>query len=381
MQDGKEARAVPERGARLTHLDRARVFLTLLVVAHHAAITYGAEGSWPYREGATDGLSPVVLSLFCGINQSFFMSAFFVLAGYFCPSSLARKGTRAFIADRLLRLGTPIVVYNLVLVVANDWMLSRLPGAAPFDGSLSLRFGPLWFLQALLVASIAYALVARVVPSLGRVAAGEARAEFPNDRVLLAWIAVLALCTYLTRIWLPMGVWAVFIEPAHLVHYVVAFCAGVVAGRHGWLAHVPTDLSRRWARRAVVVLIALPVVGIGLGALTDPSVMSLLMGGPGPAAAFYAVWETILMVALTLLAVAHFERVGESTWVARFTPADAFGAYIVHQTVLLSLAVGMASLPIPSVLKFVLLTSVGAVASFALARASRALPGARRILG
>jgi len=48
-------------------------------------------------------ISPILLSLFNIINQSYFMSAFFLLAGYFTPFSLERKGIKQFLIDRLIR--------------------------------------------------------------------------------------------------------------------------------------------------------------------------------------------------------------------------------------------------------------------------------------
>ncbi|MCY1373061.1 hypothetical protein D9M69_603110 [compost metagenome] len=62
--------------------------LTVLVISHHTAITYGGSGSWFYREVTDSGRpSSFLLTLFCAVNQSFFMGMFFLLAGYFTPAS------------------------------------------------------------------------------------------------------------------------------------------------------------------------------------------------------------------------------------------------------------------------------------------------------
>lgn len=365
---------------RLLHLDRTRVFLTLLVVAHHTSITYGGEGGWAYREGASDPFSPVVLSLFCGINQSFFMSAFFALAGYFCPSSLQRKGLASFTADRLVRLGVPLLVYNVTLAIGNDWLLAQLPSAPAFEPSLRYRLGPLWFLQALFAFSIVYALIAKLTGTDGVVEEGR-RAPFMADRSLLGWIALLSVLTYLTRIWLPMGVWFVGIEPAHLVHYVFAFVAGIVAGRHGWFDSIPESLVGPWRRRCAYTAALLPIVGIALGALTNPGVTGMFMGGPGPVAAFYAVWETILMVGLTLVVLDHFQRRAAFDADGLLRPGDAYGAYIVHETVLIGVGVALAGVAVPTILKFPVVFAIVAVMSFQIARVLRRLPGAKRVLG
>lgn len=72
--------------SRLAGFDRLRTVLTVLVIAHHTAITYGGSGGWFYRE-VRDGGAPLSLAftLFCSINQAFFMGLFFLLAGYFSP--------------------------------------------------------------------------------------------------------------------------------------------------------------------------------------------------------------------------------------------------------------------------------------------------------
>ena len=74
-------------------LDALRASLTLLVLFHHTAITYGASGDWYYAEvRAGRDLSSSLLSLFTGFNQAFFMGLFFLLAGYFTPGAVERHG-------------------------------------------------------------------------------------------------------------------------------------------------------------------------------------------------------------------------------------------------------------------------------------------------
>jgi peptidoglycan/LPS O-acetylase OafA/YrhL len=86
------------------YIDNIRVYLTVLVILHHVAVAYGGSGGWPIKEPATDAVSPIIFLLFNALNQSYFMSFFFILAGYFTPRSLERKGGASFIKDRLVRL-------------------------------------------------------------------------------------------------------------------------------------------------------------------------------------------------------------------------------------------------------------------------------------
>src|SRR6516225_4800486 len=75
------------------YIDCLRSVMIALVVLHHTAITYGASGGWFYHELLSSGTpSSVILSLFCTVEQAYIMGILFLLAGYFTPGSLQRKG-------------------------------------------------------------------------------------------------------------------------------------------------------------------------------------------------------------------------------------------------------------------------------------------------
>ena len=132
-------------GSRLLYLDNLRILLTLLVIFHHAAIAYGGSGSWAIKDPATDEISPIILTVFNAVNQSFFMSAFFLLAGYFTPRSLERKGSKNFIIDRLIRLGVPILVYTGLILNINEYIISAIVHGRPFQPVFEYNPGHLWF--------------------------------------------------------------------------------------------------------------------------------------------------------------------------------------------------------------------------------------------
>jgi hypothetical protein len=56
-----------------------------------------------------------VVEGFNSTNQGYFMPLFFFVSGYFTPRSYARKGTREFVRDKLVRLGVPYLVYFFAL--------------------------------------------------------------------------------------------------------------------------------------------------------------------------------------------------------------------------------------------------------------------------
>ena len=114
--------------SRLLFVDNVRLTLTILVVVFHLAVTYGAEGSWFYRERPVDLVSAVLLSAFVALNQAYFMGLFFFIAGYFVPGALDRKGTWVFLRDRLIRLGIPLVLFCLLISPAIEGVMGMTEG-------------------------------------------------------------------------------------------------------------------------------------------------------------------------------------------------------------------------------------------------------------
>ena len=80
-----ETRAVPKAKTRNPSLDRARTFLTLVVLLHHAVIPYTYYGHTDPKEFF--GFDMIVLA-----TDSFFMAMFFFLSGLFVWPGIARKG-------------------------------------------------------------------------------------------------------------------------------------------------------------------------------------------------------------------------------------------------------------------------------------------------
>src|SRR6266567_1375900 len=78
---------------RIVALDRARTFVTLLVIVHHSVVNYTYFGNGDRMRWL--GFDLVVL-----FNDSFFMACMFFISGLFVRDSLARRGAPAFLANR-----------------------------------------------------------------------------------------------------------------------------------------------------------------------------------------------------------------------------------------------------------------------------------------
>src|SRR5438477_11767568 len=99
---GESVQTLTETG-RIVALDRARTFITLLVLLHHSVINYTYFGSGDPMRWL--GFDLVVL-----FNDSFFMACMFLISGLFVRDSLMRKGSANFLRDRAWRLGVPYLI-------------------------------------------------------------------------------------------------------------------------------------------------------------------------------------------------------------------------------------------------------------------------------
>lgn len=366
---------------RTYFIDRLRVVLTALVIVHHTAITYGGSGGWFYRE-VTDGstASSLLLTLLCAVNQAFFMGMFFLLAGYFTPTSLERKGARHFLQDRALRLGLPLLVFGFVLGPLTEALAGAAKGRGVIEawlGAMSQgRFviGPLWFAFALLIFAAGFA----VWRSVRGERHGTAQPVPGHARWLAAALAVGAAALLIRQI-VPVGVNVVGLQLGYFASYVFLFALGCVAWRHRWLERVGPEHARPWAWVSLAVLPLLFAAGALAGGLSGRPVN--FNGGWSLPAVVYAFWEPFVAWGVIATLLWQFRtRFNEASTLWQGWSDGAYGAFIVHAPVIVGLAVALRGWEAPPLLKFVAVAVAGTVLSFLVAGALRRIPGARRVL-
>jgi peptidoglycan/LPS O-acetylase OafA/YrhL len=370
---------------RLGYLDSLKLFLTILVVAHHAAITYGAQGSWFYVEGHSEPAFRLVGTIFTATNQFYFMGLFFFLSGYFVPSALARKGRARFIRDRLVRLGIPLVFFTLLASPYVEHVSSLLrddPPSAGYLDELASFFregdfppGPLWFVETLLVFSIAYALLApRASPD-----AAVRPARVGHVR-LFALAALLTALTFVVRIFFPAGAEWHHLQLAFFPQYVVLFVLGTMAERRRWLDALTPDLLHVWAPILCAIGVALFALVFELMPRGRVAIAPFLGGVHGEALAL-DVLENLFCVGASVTALVVFRArfAGDSRWAKVLMP-DAYAVYVLHAPVIVLFAFSARDVAFGPWIKFALLTTLGTAACFAVSHlVLRRLPFARKV--
>jgi len=99
--------------------------MTVLVIFHHAAITYGAPGGWYMSDGGNRRRRADRVYLVCRDQPVFFMGFFFFLSALFTPAAYDKKGPARFLTDRLKRLGIPLVFYSLLISPVTIWLVQK----------------------------------------------------------------------------------------------------------------------------------------------------------------------------------------------------------------------------------------------------------------
>ena len=368
--------------ARLFFLDNLRIYLTILVIFHHATLAYGGIGAWHVSDPMTDEISPILLIIFGAINQSYFMSAFFLLAGYFTPLSLERKGAKQFLIDRLLRLVIPILIYSTLIINLNGYIKNTLYKGLPFRLRIDYAPGHLWFLQGLVV----FALVYMVYKALSKDRAESViqiyRETFPPDKALFISVAALTVLTFLARFAYPVGEWTLGIQPAQFVHYIFCFYAGILAYRGDWFWRLSKGQARRWGIMSLGIILLLPVIMVLGGALESDASFAKFLGGPNWQALAYIAWETFLVVGIIVFLIYFFrEKLNRTGPFAKSLAANVYTIYIVHATILFSLQILLMPVNIPTLLKFLISGLLAVPVCYLVSMLMRKIPHAKRVLG
>lgn len=343
--------SAPPKAKRLLYLDNLRILLICGVLAVHLSVTYGAVGSWMYRDPtAHDAFTSTILSILGGIGMACGMGLFFLLAGYFTPISYDRKGRASFVRDRLMRLGIPWLVYSLLLQPLVYYIAYGMPISPWSFYTLymkrigSFADGPIWFVELLLFFSFLYAAwrwLARLRP---RVANQEG--AIPGYWSILGCIMGLGLLSFVTRLWWPAGFQPkpFNVPMGYLPQYISFFVLGIVAYRRNWLFTLTSRMGRDWS--LIALLATLIFIGLALpsmlhqaGAAKAQQAGYAIAGGFHWLALCYALWEAFVVVGVGIgLVVFLRERWNHQGRLARSWAPNVYLVYLIHPIVLVGFA-------------------------------------------
>lgn len=337
---------------RLVYIDNLKTCVTAIVVLHHVLGAFVGAGSLGLSVGNFKNELQPFLAWLQLLDQSWFMCAFFFLAGLVAPPSLRRKGARGFMIDRLRRLGVPFAIFFWVVspsitAFVDLVIVGRASSYVPSPG-------PPWFLAWLLIFSGLLALVS----DGGRSEEDFFKCARPSLAAACAVGALLGLLqgiemAFLPRLFLMPVSWSSF--PFHCTF----FFAGVLACRNGWLAEEgPGAQSPQQARAEGLVAGAIVVahaalaaacfasayMGLVSGLLTstnacgeEPTRGDMTSAGMG-AFSYLGIAGGVFAVATLVASLALFRaRCGGRSAASDFLNSHAFACYLVHPVVVVPL--------------------------------------------
>ena len=358
-------------------VDNLRVLVVSGVIVVHTATGYlTGIADWYYDERTTSQAWSTLLAFPAVAGALFGLGPLFLLAGWFSPRSLARRGPGGFARSRLLRLGLPLLGFVLVIQPLADWVGSR-PDDVPIGFGYALRtteMSVMWLVAALLVFSLAYAALRRSRP------ARRTRGPLRLGRLLVLAALTIALTSLV--LW---QLWPWNSEVFYSARFgewpqgAVLFAIGVHAGEAGWLEHLPRALVRRCGGVAALGVVATVALFAVLDARGEAE--AVLNEGVGWPTALFALLDGVVAVSLTVWFVAWVRRrwPGHGPLLGRAARAS-YAAYVMHPLVLTTVMVLVAPVALAPEIKFVLVSAAGTAACFLVGDGLTRVPGISRVL-
>ena len=351
--------------------------MMLLGLVRHAAVSYVPTVffEWPYRDAQADILAYWVVVFIRVFN----LPVFFAIAGFFAAYLVETRGSRQFLRHRWSRIGVPFLVAWPVLAVT---MFFIVPFAAQFSSTppnaaysrseltsaraLEHLFMHLWFLYDLM---ILYLAASALRPVAARIpAAVRARAmDFFARRVHRGGIAVLVLVTGL--ILYRMESWAIDYYAGPFPPLRLLALYGLFFG-FGWMVlrrRETLDGFRRpaWGFLAAGILcffVYRHFLDLGCTLVSERTCMGADGGSRGEhhlrAVVFLALSMWLMAYSLIGLFLRYLDK-PSARW--RYMADASYWIYIVHVPFVMLLPLVLATVPLPGIVKLVLV-SVTAIA-------------------
>ncbi|MBJ7354101.1 MAG: acyltransferase [Thermoleophilaceae bacterium] len=370
------------RPERVAYLDNLKLLLVAVIIAAHGAVAYGSlESAWPYQdvqETQLGGAADSVLATMVIPAALFAMGLFFLISGLVTPGSVSWKGPRKFARDRLVRLGVPLLVWTLVLWPGAIWLAHLAAGESRSfwwqvaHGDPFLDTGPMWFVEVLLIYSLAYAAWIRLrdrAPTRPEDATMSLRDNPLSGRTLVVLAVCISVATVLVRPVLPAA--SGQIGQSHLwqwPQFVALFGLGIVGAEREWFNPLPDRLRRSCGLAALASLLAflfvagmIAALGVDGDVIFDPGIhwpAVALAALEGPMAVGASVW---------LLGEAQLRLSTRPGPFGQAMVRSAYGAFLFQGIVLLGLMIALRPIGVPAEVKALTAATFGVVGSFALA--------------
>lgn len=368
------------QGARLAYIDNLRALMIIFVVIMHTAVTYSGLGSWYYVENqSVDFISTLLFALYQSLTQAYFMSLLFMVAGYFAARNLDVKGAKAFVSGRLYRLGIPVLIYMFIIHPACVKVLNPEVKIAGYyiQGIWSFDFiswtGPLWFALALLIFTLVYVFFKKAFGNFNLNCKFDITAK--NVMILVFLITIVA---FAIRLVFPIGTDVINLQFSYFSAYMFMFAAGIISCRYGIMDRIEYNTGKIWFTASFIIGLPFWILLMLFGGPAEG--IFLISGGLNWQALAYALWESFFCVTIIIGLVGIYKyRYNTQNYFQKFLSDNAFGVFVFHAPVLISISVLFKGLALYPILKFIMISLIAVSASFIFSYFIRRIGFLRRI--
>jgi surface polysaccharide O-acyltransferase-like enzyme len=364
LQIPQDSHPVDVKPSRIAPLDRARTFVTLLVVLHHSVLNYTYFGNGDHHSWL--GFDLVVL-----FNDSFFMAFMFLISGLFVWDELKRKGTAFFLRDRAWRLGIPFLLSIFVLMPIAyypTFLRYHLPGTTDFNffhfwwRTLTVGpwpSGPVWFLWVLLALDVLAAAIRSLIPGVIEAVGKLATAARDKPVALFAAFLAITIVVYVPlrlavgdASWLEFG--PVSVQTSRILLYTTFFLTGVSIGSSGpttGLLAQDGEPARRWP-------LWLAIAAIFYGSILalvyiHHNFVANLNSPPLIWSAAYSLAFAGFSAAMAFTVPAIMLRSAKANWwLFDALQPSAYGVFLIHYIFIIWLQYAVYDLALPAGVKF-----------------------------
>jgi peptidoglycan/LPS O-acetylase OafA/YrhL len=384
----------PSATGRITALDRARTFVTLLVVIHHSVVNF----TW---FGNGDRIRWLGFDLVVLFNDSFFMAFMFLVSGLFVHDSLSRRGAAGYLRRRAWRLGVPLLISIFVLIPIAyyaSFLRYHLSGTTDFNFLHfwwhTMTIGPWpsgqsWFLWVLLTFDIVAAAIWSLAPKL--LAGFGQSISALRSRPMTAFAALLtvSVVSYLPMhlafgdaSWFEPGHYPFPIQTSRILLYSAYFFTGVGIGvvslRSGILAE-SGPIAKRWP------------VWLGFAVLFYGAILLLVYAHHNWITNFASPplpWKMAYGLAFAMFSAAMaFTVLTTSLHLAQSSlglldamQPSAYGIYLFHYVFIIWLQYAVYDPPFPAIIKFAIVFAGTLSMSWSLTVLLRKVPVVARMI-
>ncbi len=334
----KGGRILEEKSKRIYYLDSLKILLCVLVIIHHTTIAYGGSGGWYYIEEVNNAAVNIIFTIFNAVCQSFFMGLFFFISAYFILSSYNRKGTYNFIKDRLIRLLIPLCIFYFILHPTTIYFVERVKSGHTISYLKymytcitqidNMGFGPLWFVEALLIFSLLFVLYMKISkPEKPK------NDDFPSRKVVIIFMILWGLISFIVRLFFPTEKEVLGMKLGYFTQYILLFILGIKAYKNNWLHKLTDEISSFYFNISLICFVML--IGIcAIFVISGDDSLEAFFGGMNIMAFIYALWEPFMCVGISLKLITIFRnKCNKKSNLCTSLALDTYPVYVIHAPV------------------------------------------------